>query len=254
MGEMEGDKDDGSIMRSNLDGSEITHLVPTGTTHTPKQITISVEHDTLWWCDREGMRIMSCSLSGANIETLYTANRNPSMTFEESRKDEMNHCVGIAINHASSHLYWTQKGPSKGFKGRIFKAGLQVPEGFCARDREDVKVLLDELPEPIDLEYCVLPDDEREYLYWTDRGSPPRGNTVNRAAIVKSTGNLGDVEILMDGFDETIGISVVPNLGVMYVTDLAGRVYRANLDGSGKQTIIEKQGQDMLTGIWYAEI
>jgi hypothetical protein len=33
------------------------------------------------------------------------------------------------------------------------------------------------LPEPIDLELDLY----NHMLYWTDRGDPPRGNTVNRA-------------------------------------------------------------------------
>jgi hypothetical protein len=40
-------------------------------------------------------------------------------------------------------------------------------------------VLLDKLPEPIDLEL----DPAKRALYWTDRRDPPHGNTVNRAAI-----------------------------------------------------------------------
>ena len=40
------------------------------------------------------------------------------------------------------------------------------------------------VPEPIDLEL----DLKNRVLYWTDRGDPPRGNTVNRAPIdVKPT-------------------------------------------------------------------
>ena len=38
-------------------------------------------------------------------------------------------------------------------------------------------MLFDNLPEPIDLDL----DLHKRMLYWTDRGDPPRGNTVNRA-------------------------------------------------------------------------
>ena len=41
------------------------------------------------------------------------------------------------------------------------------------------KLLFDGLPEPIDLEL----DLKNRLLYWTDRGDPPRGNTVNRASL-----------------------------------------------------------------------
>ena len=43
----------------------------------------------------------------------------------------------------------------------------------------NIELLFDGLPEPIDLEL----DLANRALYWTDRGDPPRGNTVNRAAI-----------------------------------------------------------------------
>jgi hypothetical protein len=43
----------------------------------------------------------------------------------------------------------------------------------------DIEVLFDDLPERIDLEL----DMNNRVLYWTDRGDPPRGNTVNCARI-----------------------------------------------------------------------
>src|SRR5207248_10560879 len=77
------------------------------------------------------------------------------------------------------HIYWTQKGPDNGDKGRIFRAGLEIPKGEPAAKRSDIEVFFDRLPEPIDLEL----DTKNRVLYWTDRGDPPRGNTVNRASI-----------------------------------------------------------------------
>ena len=44
-------------------------------------------------------------------------------------------------------------------------------------NRKDIEVLYKDLPEPIDLDL----DLENRMMYWTDRGDPPRGNTVNRA-------------------------------------------------------------------------
>jgi hypothetical protein len=38
----------------------------------------------------------------------------------------------------------------------------------------------------------------------------------------------------------------------MFLTDLAGSVYSANLDGSDKKTLLELQGN--LTGVAYAEL
>jgi sugar lactone lactonase YvrE len=61
---------DGSIERANLDGSDATHIVPTGGTFTPKQLQLDEKSRKLYWCDREGMRIMRANLDGSKIETL----------------------------------------------------------------------------------------------------------------------------------------------------------------------------------------
>ena len=49
--------------------------------------------------------------------------------------------------------------------------------GPAACRRSDIELLYEDLPEPIDLEL----DSRHRMIYWTDRGDPPRGNTVNRA-------------------------------------------------------------------------
>ena len=49
---------DGSILRSDLDGKNMTTVVPPGGTFTPKQLQLEKESGKLYWCDREGMRVM----------------------------------------------------------------------------------------------------------------------------------------------------------------------------------------------------
>src|SRR6266436_5056195 len=61
---------DGSIDRADLDGSSITDIVPAGGTFTPKQLQLDKQNGRLYWCDREGMRVMRCNLDGSKIETL----------------------------------------------------------------------------------------------------------------------------------------------------------------------------------------
>jgi hypothetical protein len=80
-------------------------------------------------------------------------------------------------------FYWTQKGPSKAGKGRIFRANLDIPSGETPWDRSDIELLFDHLPEPIDLEI----DTDENRLYWTDRGEYPRGNSLNRAFVGPSS-------------------------------------------------------------------
>jgi len=105
-------------------------------------------------------------------------------------------------------------------------------------------VLFHQLPEPIDL---VL-DLANRVLYWTDRGDPPRGNTVNRAAIDKKA----VPEILITHLMERIGIALDLPGNRMFVTDLAGSVYSADLDGKNERNFLSSQGN--LTGVAYAEI
>src|SRR5271169_3695861 len=61
---------DGSILRSDLDGKNMTIVVPPGGTFTPKQLQLEKSTGKLYWCDREGMRVMRANLDGSNIETL----------------------------------------------------------------------------------------------------------------------------------------------------------------------------------------
>ena len=59
-------------------------------------------------------------------------------------------------------------------------------------------------------------------------------------------------EILVTHLMESIGIALDFKGGRMFLTDMAGSLYSARLDGSGKQTLLYAQGN--LTGIAYAEL
>jgi hypothetical protein len=85
--------------------------------------------------------------------------------------------VGIAIDTTRDQVYWTQNGDDNAGEGRIRRASTRIPTGSTAANRTDIETLFDGLPEPIDLEL----DLRTRLMYWTDRGDPPRGNTVNCA-------------------------------------------------------------------------
>jgi sugar lactone lactonase YvrE len=235
--------DDGTIERADLDGANRTTIVPSGATYTPKQLHIDRAGRKLYWSDREGMRVMRCGLDGSNLETLVQAGEG-----DEDRLDETRWCVGIAVDHDGGHVYWTQKGPSNGGLGKILRAGIERPEGETASDRSDIELLFDRLPEPIDLEL----DLSTRTLYWTDRGDPPRGNSVNRAPMDVTNGDGRQPEILTTHLMEGIGIALDPDRDRMFFTDMAGTVYTAGLDGSHRREILVAQGN--LTGIAYAEL
>ena len=233
-------ENDGSIERADIDGKNRKVVVPQGITHTPKQIHLDKKNGKLYWCDREGMRVMRSNLDGSQIETLVEAGRG-----DADRHDQTRWCVGITLDPKLGKMYWTQKGPTKGNKGRIFRANIEIPTGETAAMRNDIEVLYDGLPEPIDLEL----DLDNRVLYWTDRGDPPRGNTVNRAQI---DARPQTPEILVTHLMEGIGIALDVPRDRMFVTDFAGSIYSANLDGSSERNFLFAQGN--LTGIAYAEI
>jgi DNA-binding beta-propeller fold protein YncE len=230
---------DGSIERADINGKNRKVIVPEGVTHTPKQIHLDKENGELYWCDREGMRVMRANLDGSQVETLVETGRG-----DKDSRDQTRWCVGITIDPKFRKIYWTQKGPDKGGKGRIFRANVDLPKGENPANRSDIEVLFDQLPEPIDLEL----DLENRVLYWTDRGDPPRGNTVNRAPIDTKAAPEIVVRHLMEG----IGIALDVPGNRMFVTDFAGSVYSADLDGKNEHNFLYAQGN--LTGIAYVEI
>jgi sugar lactone lactonase YvrE len=231
---------DGSIERADIDGRYRTSIVPRGATFTPKQLHLDKANGKLYWCDREGMRVMRANLDGSQLETLVETGRG-----DADRRDQTRWCVGITLDPARKQMYWTQKGPDNGEQGRILRAGLDIPKGETAANRSDIEVFFDRLPEPIDLELDV----KNRVLYWTDRGDPPRGNTVNRAAIDAKPAT---PQILITHLMEGIGIALDVPGDRMFVTDFAGSMYSARLDGSEERNFLFAQGN--LTGIAYTEI
>jgi hypothetical protein len=234
---------DGTIERADLDGSHGATIVTAGGTFTPKQIKLDPVHHKLYWADREGMRIMRGNLDGSNVETLVETGQG-----DAARRDARNWCVGIALDVARGQIYWTQKG--NGGNGRIVRAGVELLHGQTAATRSDLQVLFDGLPEPIDMDI----DLSTRLIYWTDRGDPPRGNTVSRAPMDPPAEHdplhRTDQQILFGGLEEGIGIALDLTHRRMFVTDLGGNVYSATLEGFEKKTILT--GQGTLTGIAYA--
>ena len=234
---------DGSIDRCDLDGGNVTTIVPTGGTFTPKQLQLDKKNGKVYWSDREGMRVMRSRLDGSGIETLVETGHG-----DAARRDATNWCVGIALDVEGGQLYWTQKGPDNAGEGRVFRANLEIPKGHSPANRKDIELLFDGLLEPIDLDL----DFTKRMMYWTDRGDPPRGNTVNRAPMDAEPGNRQDPEIIFTHLMEGIGLSLDLKGGRIFLTDFGGSVYSASLDGSNKKTLLVAQGN--LTGIAYAEL
>lgn len=237
------DKNDGTVQSSDLNGKNVKDLFGNGEIHTPKQVIVDRASHKLYVCDREGLRVHRSNLDGSEKEVLIQRGdwQNPNHI-----KDKTLHCVGVAVDSEHGKFYWTQKGPSKGGQGCIFRANIDMPKRQTADTRDDIELLFDHLPEPIDLEI----DAETETLYWTDRGDFPKGNTLNKAVVsgsTTSTEKSDDYQILAHHFHEAIGLKVDDVNKHIYVTDLGGSVYRYDTDGSNCVKLFVDQG--VYTGI-----
>jgi len=237
-------KNDGSIFRSDLDGKNLITIVPPGGTFTPKQLKLEKKSGKLYWSDREGMRVMRANLDGSKVETLVDTSHGDPRPGPDARK----WCVGIAVDTEGGKFYWTQKGPDNAGEGRIFRANIEIPQGQSPANRTDIELLYENLPEPIDLDL----DLGNRTVYWTDRGDAPHGNTVNRAPMDPPPGNRKEPEILFTHLEEGIGLALDLKGGRMFITDFAGSLRSANLDGSNQKTLLFAEGN--LTGIAYVEL
>ncbi len=245
------------VLSANPDGSDLKTIFVEGSKGMPDGLIVdtaaghlywtnmgNLKGKKLYWCDREGMRVMRANLDGSNIETLVDTSQGDPRPGPDATK----WCVGIAVDVEGGKFYWTQKGADNANQGRIFRANLEIPSGQTPANRRDVELVYEALPEPIDLDI----DPATRTLYWTDRGDPPRGNTVNRAPLDARQGERKAPEIVFSNLMEGIGLALDHKNRRMFITDLAGSVYSASLDGSNQKVVVFAEGN--LTGIAYAEM
>ncbi|EHL02319.1 putative Low-density lipoprotein receptor-related protein 4 [Glarea lozoyensis 74030] len=230
---------DGIVQSCKLDGSDVQTVIPAGAVHTPKQLIIDQENDKLYFCDREGLRVMRSNLDGSEHEILI---KNGDWENEEDAANQLNWPVGISVNRKEGKFYWTQKGLSKGGKGRIFRANIETPQGEDPSNRSDIEVLFTGLPEPIDLEI----DEDTQTLFWTDRGDPPMGNSLNCVQLDGLKGLNENEEnpkyrILAKQLHEAIGVKLDRVNKHIYMTDLGGTVYRVGVDGKNKKKVYDEE-------------
>ena len=164
---------DGSIERADLDGRNRKTIVPQGGTFTPKQLHLDKRNGKLYWSDREGMRVMRANLDGRQIETLVETGQGDARPAATRRSGAS---ASPSIPSAGKSTGRKKARTTRDWAASSARTS-KFPNGQSAANRTDIEVLFDGLPEPIDLEL----DLENRLLYWTDRGDPPRGNTVNRA-------------------------------------------------------------------------
>src|SRR6267143_4917007 len=96
-------RNDGSIERADLDGQNRVTIVNEGATFTPKQLHLEKKSGKLYWCDREGMRVMRANLDGSEIETLVDTSKGDARPGTDLTK----WCVSITVDPKGGKIYWT---------------------------------------------------------------------------------------------------------------------------------------------------
>jgi hypothetical protein len=215
----------GSVERADLDGRNRRIIVPCGAFTTGKQLTADFSEGKLYWADREGMQVLSCDLDGSHLARLVV-----TAVGDRAARIIRNHCIGVAIDKQQRLVYWSQKGGAKSGEGRIFRAPIDIPSRRSAADRDDIELLWDNLPEPIDLHLA----DAGTTLIWTDRGAEPAGNTLNRACLDPVA---EAPDIISSGYHEAVGVATADDV-TYYVSDLSGSIRIVDLaNGIDKEII-----------------
>lgn len=232
MGSALGNSGRASVQRASWDGSGVETLVKPGSgVNTAKQLTLDLKHGHVYFCDREGAKVWRMNLDGSELMAVVSGH-------------DFTQLVGVAVDPDAGHLYFTDRN-----KPRLLRAGLELPAGQTAANRDDIETLVDggSRAMPIDLAL----DLEARTLYWTDR----QLGTVKRIGLEMPAGDdpadRSDEVTVLDGLATPIGISLDVDGGKLYVTEAGGAVHRAALDGSGEQVIARSSSG---TGIAFAAI
>src|SRR6266496_390900 len=180
----------------------------------------------LYFLEASGGRIHSANADGSDRKVIVSGARVPD---------------GVVVDFEAGHIYWTNMGVPSRNDGSIERADLNGQNRVTIVGESKTFT-----PKQLHL------DLKKRLLYWTDRGDPPRGNTVNCASIEADFTKHPTPDILLTHLMEGIGIALDFKGDRMFLTDLAGTIYSAKLDGSEKKPLLVAQGN--LTGIAYAEI
>src|SRR6266550_2146785 len=224
----------GQVLSMNPDGSG-KKLLASGAP-LPDGIVVDVEAGHIYWTNmgvpnKNDGYIERADLDGGNRKTIVP----PGVTFTPKQ---------LHLEKESGKLYWSDREGMRVMRANLDGSELEtlVQTGEGDADRRDLT------------RWCVgiAVDPDRGHIYWTDRGDPPRCNTVNRAPMDAGRKGRPAPEILFTHLMEGIGIALDLKGGRMFMTDLGGSVYSARLDGSKPTVLLMAQGN--LSGIAYADI
>lgn len=188
----------GKLFRSNLDGSNIEEVLSSGLVHNSR-LAYDALADKIYWSHYYDHFIKRINADGSGVETIHeTAIANPG---------------GFSVDLVNSKVYWTDD-------YRLLRANY---------DGSAMETIADN---PYDYIYATALDVNNSKIYWAS------GNRFIKRSNLDGT----NVEQLL----EIVGSSIVQSIfldlshGKMYwgnINTANSGVYRANLDGSGIETV-----------------
>ena len=223
------------IRRANLDGTSVQTLlfdpVGSGTGNAqlsfPTSIQLDRQNQQMFWVDFGLDRISRASFTGAGVQTVFQAASTASLR-------------ASTLDVPNNRLYYSNFGNDTisrvNFDGTGNTTILTLPSASI----------------PLGLSL----DAAAGHIYFTDNGA----NMVRRVNL----DGTGLVDLVTTGLDNPVNVQLDPINGKMYWVDFgnssvsnSGRIERANLDGSNRQTLIsnlplpEDIALDVLAGQMY---
>jgi DNA-binding beta-propeller fold protein YncE len=199
--------------------------------------------DFMYWADQNAGEILRANLDGTGQQTLASGQRAPT---------------GIALDLAAGKMYWTnQANPGDIRRANLDGTGQEIllveiapygialdvangkmywtrPIGRDIRranlDGTGMEILVTGQNEPAGIALDVA----AAKMYWANQLS---GNTIWQANL----DGTGQLILPLSGLREPVDIALDIAEGKMYWTDFQGDIRRANLDGTGQETIVTGQ-------------
>ena len=196
-----------TIQRANLDGSQAEILIMTESS--PIGLALDLVDDKLYWTEPRAGKISRASLDGFEIEPLLHSS-NPRY---------------LALNLAAGKLYWTS-GSTFDRSDRTRKSGSIQRANL---DGSEIETLVDHASGARNPQGIAL-DAAAGKLYWAD---------ASKGSLYQANLDGTQVSALPGTEGSPRGLALDAAAGKLYWTDSKDGLYRANLDGSGVELLLE---------------
>ncbi len=227
-------KDLGWIQRSALDGSNVETLLTTELKMNLGRLALDWVGGRMYWTEADfdtewGGVIRRSALDGASVETLVTGLQAPH---------------DLALDVIRGQMYWTdwragtiQRSALDGSNVETLLTGVEGLATIALDPEVDWGGYYSAKPAAKPAYHIPIPDPATK-MYWTEWNGESETGTIRRANLDGS-----NVETLLTGIGNPVGIAVLVDWGAMYWAEGdTGTIRRANLDGSNVETLATDVG------------